>query len=82
MMSCFTFQTLTDPKIACPLAGQIEIDGAFPSITKIDDFTVQLTFQRPVGMGLRMLDSVPMLPKRRLLKAYQEGRFSTAWGPR
>jgi peptide/nickel transport system substrate-binding protein len=28
-----------------------------------------------------MLDSVPVLPKHRLLKAYQEGRFSTAWGP-
>jgi peptide/nickel transport system substrate-binding protein len=77
----FTFQVLTDPKVACPLAGQIETDGAFPAVRKIDDFTVQLTFQRPIGMGLRMLDSVPILPKRRLLKAYQEGRFSAAWGP-
>ena len=77
----FTFQTLTDPKIACPLAGQIEIDGAYPSTAKIDDFTVRLTFPRPVGMGLRMLDSVPILPKKRLLKAYQDGQFSAAWGP-
>lgn len=77
----FTFQVLTDPKIACPLAGQVEIDGAFPAISKIDDFTVQLKFQRPIGMGLRMLDSVPILPKRRLLKAYRDGTFSTAWGP-
>lgn len=77
----FTFQALTDPKIACPLAGQIEIDGAFPSIAKIDDFTVRLAFRRPVGMGLRMLDSVPILPKKRLIQAYREGRFSTAWGP-
>lgn len=77
----FTFQTITDPKVACPLADQIEIDGTFPAIKKIDDFTVQLTFQRPVGMGLRMLDSVPILPKRRLLKAYKDGTFSKAWGP-
>jgi peptide/nickel transport system substrate-binding protein len=77
----FSFQTLTDPQIACPLAGQIETDGAFPSLTKIDNFTVRLTFQRTVGMGLRMLDSVPILPKKRLLKAYREGGFSTAWGP-
>jgi peptide/nickel transport system substrate-binding protein len=77
----FSFQTLTDPKIECSLAEQIETDGSFPSLTKIDDFTVRLTFQRTVGMGLRMLDSVPILPKRQLLKSYQEGRFSTAWGP-
>jgi peptide/nickel transport system substrate-binding protein len=77
----FTFQALTDPKVQCPLAGQIEVDGAFPSIKKIDDLTLQMSFQRPIGMGLRMLDSVPMLPKKLLLKAYQEGRFADVWGP-
>jgi peptide/nickel transport system substrate-binding protein len=77
----FTFQALTDPKIQCPLAGQIEMDGAFPSIQKLDDFTVRLSFQRPMGMGLRMLDSVPIIPKKQLYKAYQEGRFAEAWGP-
>jgi peptide/nickel transport system substrate-binding protein len=28
-----------------------------------------------------MLDSVPILPKNRLFKVYQEGRFDTVWGP-
>jgi peptide/nickel transport system substrate-binding protein len=28
-----------------------------------------------------MLDSVPILPKNLLLKAYQEGRFADVWGP-
>jgi peptide/nickel transport system substrate-binding protein len=77
----FTFQVLEDPNVQSIIAGQIEIDGAFPSVTKIDDFTVQLSFQRPVGMGLRMLDSVPMIPKNRLLQAYREGRLTTVWGP-
>ncbi|MBN1569248.1 MAG: ABC transporter substrate-binding protein [Acidobacteria bacterium] len=77
----FSFQALTDPKIQCPLAGQIEVDGAFPSVKKLDEFTIQLAFKNPVGMGLRMLDSVPILPKSRLLKAYQQGRFDSAWGP-
>jgi len=76
----FTFQVLSDPKTQSSMAGQLEIDGAFPSVTKIDDFTVQLSFQRPVGMGLRMLDSVPILPKKVLLKAYQDGRLAEAWG--
>jgi peptide/nickel transport system substrate-binding protein len=77
----FSFQALTDPKNDCPLAGQMEVDGAFPAIKKIDDYTVQLTFQRPIGMGLRMLDSVPMVPQKRLLKAAQEGHFDSVWGP-
>jgi peptide/nickel transport system substrate-binding protein len=77
----FTFQVLADPNIQSSRAGQIEIDGTFPSVTKVDDSTVKLAFQRPVGMGLRMLDSIPIVPKHRLLKAYQEGSFATVWGP-
>jgi peptide/nickel transport system substrate-binding protein len=77
----FTWQVLTDPKVECPMAGQVETDGTFASMTKIDDHTVRLSFQRPVGMGLRILDSVPILPKSVLLKAYQEGRLATVWGP-
>jgi peptide/nickel transport system substrate-binding protein len=77
----FTWQVLTDPKVQCDMAGQVEIDGTFASMTKIDSYTVRLSFQRPVGMGLRMLDSVPILPKSVLLKAYQEGRLDKVWGP-
>jgi peptide/nickel transport system substrate-binding protein len=77
----FSLQVLEDPKIASQLAGQVEIDGAFPSAAKLDDYTVRLTFRRPVGMGLRMLDTIPMLPEKNLLKAYQQGTLSTAWGP-
>jgi peptide/nickel transport system substrate-binding protein len=77
----FTWQVLTDPNIQCAMAGQVETSGSFPSMTKIDDYTVRLTFQQPVGMGLRMLDSVPILPKSVLLKPYQEGRLEKAWGP-
>ena len=77
----FSLQAIADPATRCPLAGQLEIDGAFPSIKKLDAFTVEISFQRPIGMGLRMLDSIPMIPKRRLSKAYRSGRFAEAWGP-
>ena len=77
----FTFRVLTDPKVGSTLAGQMETDGVFPAVTKVDDFTVKLVFRRTVGMGLRMLDSIPILPKSRLSKVYQEGRFASAWGP-
>jgi len=77
----FTFEVLADPNVASQMGGQIEVDGKPPSVTKIDDFTIQLSFPRPVGMGLRMLDSIPILPKSQLLEPYREGRFGDAWGP-
>jgi peptide/nickel transport system substrate-binding protein len=77
----FTFQVLQDPKTGAYLAGQVEVDGGFPQITKIDQYTVRLVYQRPVGMGLRSLDSVPILPKSRLAASYKEGTLASAWGP-
>lgn len=77
----FTFEVLADPNIESQMGGQIEIDGKPPSITKIDNFTLQLSFPRPVGMGLRILDSIPILPKNQLLEPYREGRFGDAWDP-
>ena len=72
----FTWQVLTDPNVQPMMASQVEIDGAYPSMTKIDEYTVRLSCPRPVGMGLRLLDSVPILPRSVLLLAYQEGRLA------
>ncbi len=77
----FTFQMLSHPGIQSSMAGQVEIDGEFPSVKKIDEWTVELSFKRPIGMGLRILDSIPILPKKKLYAAYREGRFTAAWGP-
>ncbi len=77
----FSFQALFDPRTETVLADQLKIDGAFPAVTKIDTYTIRLVFQRPVGMGLRSLASIPVLPRDRLLKPLQEGRFNSAWDP-
>ncbi len=77
----FTFQVLQDPKIETVFGGQIRVDGIFPTITRIDAYTVKFAFPRPVGMGLRMLDSVPIFSRNRMLNAYQQGKFEAAWGP-
>jgi peptide/nickel transport system substrate-binding protein len=77
----FTFQVIADPEAAVPLADQVKVDGEFPAVTKIDDYTVKFSYRRPVGMGLRSLDSVPIVPRSRLLKAYQQKAIAAAWGP-
>ncbi len=75
----FSFQALFDARTETVLADQLKIDGVFPALTKIDTHTVRLVFQRPVGMGLRSLASIPVLPRNRLLKPFQEGKFNAAW---
>ncbi len=77
----FTWQVLTDPNVQSAMAGQVETNGTFPVMSKVDAYTVRLTFQQSVGMGLRMLDSIPVLPKNVLQKPYQEGRLDKVWGP-
>ena len=76
----FTMQALQDPKTISILTDQVKIDGVFPAFTKIDPLTLRITFQRPVGQGLRIFDSIPILPRSRLQKALREGNFSSAWG--
>jgi peptide/nickel transport system substrate-binding protein len=77
----FTFQVLQDPRTEAAMGDLLRIDGVFPTWTKIDEHTLRLTFPRQVGMGLRALDSIPILPRGHLLKAYQEGKLAGAWGP-
>ena len=77
----FSFQVLQDPKVAADQSGQILVDGAFPVVSKLDQYTVRISFPRPVGMGLRALDSIPMLPRHLLQKAYLAGNLRTEYGP-
>ena len=77
----FTFLALQDQKSLPDLAGQLQVDGKFPAVSKVDAYTVRLEFPRPVGMGLRALDSIPVLPRHRLQAAYEKGTLRTAWGP-
>ena len=77
----FTFQVLQDPKINSSSADLLKVDGVFPTVTQADSHTIRLAFPRPLGMGLRTLDSLTILPRHRLLKAFQEGKLSSMWGP-
>jgi peptide/nickel transport system substrate-binding protein len=77
----FTLNALQNPKNASGMADQLQIDQKFPSIVQIDPYTVRFSWPRPVGTGLRALDSIPILPKNRLLKAYPDGALASSWGP-
>ena len=77
----FSFQVIRDPNIQSVFSDVLNVDGAFPTISKVDEHTLRISFTRTVGVGLRGLDSLSILPKHRLQRAYQAGTFSSAWGP-
>lgn len=77
----FTLNALQDPRWDSIMADQLRVDGKFPAVARLDAYTVRLTWPRPVGTGLRALDSIPMLPRQRLLNAYNAGTFDSAYGP-
>jgi len=77
----FTLDALADPRTESTLADQLRVDGKFPAVSLIDTHTVTITLPRPVGTGLRAFDSIPILPRNKLLRSYQEGRLAAAWGP-
>jgi peptide/nickel transport system substrate-binding protein len=76
----FTFAALYDPKVDSVIASAYKIDGKPIAVQAVDDHTVALTFPAPFGPGLRLLDSLPILPRHRLESALASGTFRDAWG--
>jgi peptide/nickel transport system substrate-binding protein len=76
----FTLKAASDPKAAPALASSLTIDGQPIAATAPDANTVVLTFPAPSGLGLQLLDSLPILPKHKLEAALVAGTFAEAWG--
>jgi peptide/nickel transport system substrate-binding protein len=77
----FTFEALLDSRTRTVQADQIKIEGMPPTVSKIDAYTVRLVFPKLPSVGLRVLSSIPMLPRHRLQAALREGKFNEAWNP-
>ncbi len=77
----FSFQALYDARTASPLASAFTIDGKPLEVSAPDARTVVLKFPATFGPGIRLLDSLPMVPKHKLEGALQAGTFAKAWAP-
>jgi hypothetical protein len=65
----FTVNALADTRIGSTLADQLRVDDKFPSVSWVDAYTVRITLPRSVGIGLRAFDSMPILPRNKLVKS-------------
>lgn len=75
----FTFRALYDERVDSALASGLRVAGQPLRVTADDEHTVVVEFPAPYGPALAMLDVLPMLPRHRLERALDEGRFAQAW---
>ncbi len=77
----FTFKAVFDPTTKSVLASGLEVDGQPLTTATPDARTVIVTYPRPFGPGIRLLDNLVILPKHKLEAAVANGTFSDSWAP-
>jgi peptide/nickel transport system substrate-binding protein len=75
----FSFQAVYDPKTQSLLASTLIVGGQPIKATAPDAQTVVLSYAAPSGLGLRLLDNLPIVPKHKLEAALKSGSFASAW---
>lgn len=75
----FTLDAVFDPAVRSPLASSLTIDGAPIRAAAPDARTIVVTFPGPFGPGIRILDSLWVLPRHKLGGALKSGTFAEAW---
>lgn len=77
----FSFRALYDPRVQSSLSTAIRSDGKPLEPSAPDDNTVVLRLSVPFAPGLRLLESLPILPRHKLEDALTSGTFREAWTP-
>lgn len=75
----FSYRALYDPKVGSVLAGDILIGGKPFQVEAPDPSTVVLRLPAPFAPGLRLIESIPILPRHKLEPALAAGTFREAW---
>lgn len=76
----FSFKTTYDEKANSQLADPMRPGGRPFEVTAPDASTIVIRIpQSGRALGLRLLDSLPILPRHKLEAALNEGRFAGAW---
>ena len=75
----FSIDAIHDPKSNSVLTDTLTIGGKPISASAPDPQTVVLTYPAPSGLGVRLLDNLPILPKHKLEAALKAGTFASAW---
>ena len=75
----FSLAAVHDAATKSVLASTLSVGGRPITATAPDPQTVVFTYPGPSGPGLRLLDSLPMLPRHKLEPALKAGTLAAAW---
>ena len=75
----FSFRVYLDEKVHSPQRDLLIVHDQPVSVEKVDAYTVRFRLRDPYAAAERLFDSVYMLPRHLLEKAYQEGKLGDAW---
>jgi peptide/nickel transport system substrate-binding protein len=76
----FALDAIGDPRVNSPLADPLRVGGKPLTARALDDHTVEIAYPSAYGPGIRLLDSLWVLPKHKLEPALRAGTFAQAWG--
>lgn len=75
----FSARVVYDRNLASPLAGAFTVDGQPLTFSVPDPRTVVVTFPAPFAPGVRLLESLPIVPKHKLEGALADGSLGKVW---
>jgi peptide/nickel transport system substrate-binding protein len=76
----FTFQVYLDASVHSPQRDLLMVGGQPISVEKLDSARVRFRLAEPYAAAERIFDSVAILPRHLLEKAWRDGKLADAWG--
>ena len=75
----FSFQVYLDEKVNAPQRDSLLVGETPVTVRKVDPYTVTFTLSRPYASAEWLFDSVAVLARHLLERAYSEGKLVHAW---
>ena len=75
----FSFKVYLDETVNAPQRDSLLVGETPIAVRKVDRYTVLFTLARPYASAERLFDSVAILPRHLLERAYSEGKLGQAW---
>ena len=77
----FTFKVMLDERLGSPNRDLLIVGGKPIEVKKVDPFSVRVTLAEPYAAAERIFDSIAILPRHLLERAYADGTLKDAWTP-
>jgi peptide/nickel transport system substrate-binding protein len=76
----FSFKVYLDEKDHSPQRDSLIVADKPIVVRRLDDYTVVFELAQPYAAAERLFDSLAILPRHLLEKAYQKGKLAQSWG--